>query len=265
MHERDLLRGRRLHGERWPRPRHRRTVERLDVVAPSRSAFRAETKARSWSARRAPHHRSAWPSDSAVHQVVGGATDGVLVERNDLDGDEPPLRTAGSSYLYSVSCAGADLLRGATAYNPGQVNEVTIWNGSSWSTCARTSRLRARAARSTASAASARRSCTAVGHERGQRRGVDLERPVVDAGKQRPAAATGSTRTYLFGVDCLTNWTCVAAGSSEFAGLPTPSSPCSPPRPLRAAVTTSWVRTAASTTTAPGGAPRSWARWAAPS
>ena len=45
----------------------------------------------------------------------------------ELDSKRRPTSTA-----YSVSCAGVAFCA-ATAYNPGPVNAVTVWNGSTWS------------------------------------------------------------------------------------------------------------------------------------
>ena len=130
VHQRDLLRGRRFHGGRWPRP-----------------AIAAQWNGSTWS----PQSISL-PSGDKGAELVGTSctTPSVcmavgfqLLSRrgscrlayswNGTSWTETTsISNLGLSYLYAVSCAGLTFCA-ASAYEPGQDNVVAIWNGSSWS------------------------------------------------------------------------------------------------------------------------------------
>ena len=121
-------------------------------------------------------------------------------------------------YADSVSCAGLDFCA-VSAYNPGPVNSVIIWNGSTW--------LPAQNVPTPASGGSlygiscfSATSCTAVGGS-----GTNTEVLTWDGQSwtqvgSPPTGAGGSASAVLFGVDCVTDWSCVAAGSSVFGAGP---------------------------------------------
>jgi hypothetical protein len=129
------------------------------------------------------------------------------------------ISNLGLSYLYSVSCAGLTFCA-ASAYQPGQDNEVAIWNGSSWSLAPNVPTPSTGDSSLYGISCFSPTSCTAVGTTGDSGEVLTWNGQSWTQVTNAPAGATGSTRTYLFGVDCLTNWTCVAAGTSEFAGSP---------------------------------------------
>jgi hypothetical protein len=118
-------------------------------------------------------------------------------------------------YPYSVSCAGVAFCA-ATAYNPGPVNAVTVWNGSTWSMAQNVPTPSAGGSLYGISCFSPT-SCTAVGNSGANGEALTWNGQSWTQVSNPPAGASGSTRALLFGVDCLTNWACLAAGSSEFS------------------------------------------------
>jgi hypothetical protein len=118
-------------------------------------------------------------------------------------------------FPYSVSCAGVAFCA-ATALNPGPVNAVTVWNGSTWSLAQNVPTPSAGGALYGISCFSPT-SCTAVGNSGTSGEALTWNGQSWTQVSDPPAGAPGSARSLLFGVDCLTNWACVAAGSSEFS------------------------------------------------
>ena len=118
-------------------------------------------------------------------------------------------------YPYSVSCAGLTFCA-ATAYNPGPVNAVMVWNGSTWSVAQNVPTPSTGGTLYGISCFSPT-SCTAVGNSGTNSEALTWDGQSWTQVSNPPAGAAGSTQALLFGVDCLTNWACVTAGSSEFS------------------------------------------------
>ncbi len=118
-------------------------------------------------------------------------------------------------YPYSVSCAGLAFCA-ATAYNPGPVNAVMVWNGSTWSLAQNVPTPGSGGALYGISCFSPT-SCTAVGNSGTNGEALTWNGQSWTQVSNPPTGATGSASSLLFGVDCLTDWACVAAGSSEFS------------------------------------------------
>ena len=120
---------------------------------------------------------------------------------------------------YAVSCAGLDFCAAGGAN--GAVNLVTFWNGSAWSPAQNVPSPSAGALYGISCFSPT--SCTAVGSSGSSGTNTQVltwnGQSWTQVG-QPPTGAAGSSNVFLFGVDCLANWVCVSAGSSEFNGTP---------------------------------------------
>ena len=120
---------------------------------------------------------------------------------------------------YSVSCAGLTFCAATALADP--LNYVLIWNGSTWSAV---QNLPGSGTLNGISCFSPT-SCTAVGNTDGaQSEILTFDGQSWTQVANPPVGVAGSDRTRLFGVDCVTDWACVAAGASEFTpGFPNPN------------------------------------------
>jgi len=125
------------------------------------------------------------------------------------------ISNGGLFYPNSVSCAGLNYCA-ATASNPGQVNQVVFWNGSTWSPAQNV----AGAGTLYGISCFSPTSCTAVGASGTNTEVLNWNGQSWTQDDTPPTGAAGSASAFLFGVDCLTDWACVAAGASEFTSSP---------------------------------------------
>jgi hypothetical protein len=115
-----------------------------------------------------------------------------------------------------VSCVGLSFCA-ATAGNPGPVNQILTWNGSSWSMAQNVPTPTGGGTLDGISCFSAT-SCAAVGTNGAATQVLTFNGQSWTQVSNPPIGAPGTANTGLFGVDCLTDWSCVAAGVSAFSG-----------------------------------------------
>ncbi len=137
-----------------------------------------------------------------------------------------PSGSGGTTYLADVSCAGMSYCMAVGFFEPtakldSEINVVVTWNGSSWSPAAPGPTTAPGNILDGVSCFSAT-SCTAVG---ANALGGSSASPQVQTwngaswSSQSTPAAPGAPESLLGGVDCMTNWSCVAVGAAV-AGSP---------------------------------------------